>query len=485
MIKKLIKDIAYYLPAQIFPGIIGLITIPIITRIFGPGDFGNYSLVMATIAIFTTICGWVGMSIIRFYPVYEKERQESLLFGNLVILLTVTVITCSIIYIFLLQAIKVPLQLSLLLKTGLIVAIISSVFDALQYFFRAQRRVALYSNFMIWKSLSTFGLGLGLVIVFGLGIEGLLWGTVIGLIIALPLIWKLLINQLKPVIKISRPFIRNMLNYSAPLVISNLAAWVLSMSNRYVLQAICGAKAVGIFSASYMITERSLMLLVSLFLMASGPLSFQIWEKDGIEASKLFISKVTRYYLIIMVPATIGLIALSQPVMIIMSGQEYFLGYRIMPFVAVSVLLIGLQQRFQAGYSFYNQTVGIAIATISAGVVNLALNFILDPVYGYMGAAIASFVSYVLLLVIMIIGSRRIYIWSFPFRSLKNTCTAGLIMGLIVYLLSEVVINSAIVALLIGIPVGVIVYFAILYVFKEYTPEELAAVRSIKLNIGK
>lgn len=485
MIKKLIKDIAYYLPAQIVPGIIGLITIPIITRIFGPGDFGNYSLVTATVAIFTTICGWTGMSIIRFYPVYEKEQEENLFFGNIAILLVISIITCSIIYILLLQLMQVPLKLGLLLKIGLVVAMITSVFDSLLVFFRAQRRVSIYSNFMIWKSLSTFGLGLGLVIVFDFGIEGLLWGTVIGLIVALPLIWKLLRTQLKPVIKISRSFVRQMLNYSAPLVISNLAAWVLSMSNRYVLQAICGARAVGIFSASYMITERSLMLLVSLFLMASGPLSFQIWEKDGIEASKLFISKVSRYYLIIMVPATIGLIALSQPIMTIMSGQEYFLGYRIMPFVAVSVLLIGLQQRFQAGYSFYNQTIGIAAATISAGVVNLALNFILDPVYGYMGAAIASFVSYVLLLVLMVIGSRRIYIWNFPFRSLKNTCVAGLIMGLIVYLLSQFILKSAIVALLIGIPVGVIIYFSILYIFKEFTPEELAALKAIKLSIGK
>ncbi|MEN6328052.1 MAG: polysaccharide biosynthesis C-terminal domain-containing protein, partial [Syntrophomonas sp.] len=460
-------------------------TIPIITRIFGPGDFGNYSLVSATIAIFTTICGWIGMSVIRFYPVYQKEKEENILFGNLTLLLEISIMVCSIVYILFLHLIKLPTQLSLLLKIGLIVAVVSSAFDSLLFFFRAQRRVALYSNFMIWKSLSTFGLGLALVIGLGLGIEGLLWGTVIGLIIALPLVWKLFTTRLKLVIKISTPFIRQMLAYSAPLVISNLAAWVLSMSNRYILQALCGAAAVGVFSASYMITERSLMLLVTLFLMASGPLSFEIWEKDGIEASRLFISRVTRYYLMIMVPATIGLIALSQPVMVVMAGQDYFMGYRIMPLVATSVLFIGIQQRFQAGYSFYNQTRGIAMATISAGVINLALNFMLDPVYGYMGAAIASFISYVVLLAVMVIGSRRIYTWSFPFRSLINTCAAGLIMGLMVYVLSDLIIETAIVALLIGIPVGIIAYFAMLHLFKEFTPEEIAVLKSLTLKIGR
>lgn len=484
MIKKLLKDIAYYLPAQIVPGIVGIITIPVITRIFGPGDFGDYSLVMATVAIFTTICGWTGMSVIRFYPVYEKNQEENVFFGNLVLSLAISIIFCSIIYIIFLQLVKLPPQLSFLLRIGLIAAILASFFDSFLFFFRSQRRVALYSNFMIWKSLSTFGLGLGLVIVPGLGIEGLLWGTVIGLIIALPLVWKLLRTRLKPVITISKPLIRQMLSYSAPLVISNLAAWVLSMSNRYVLQALCGAEAVGIFSASYMITERSLMLLVTLFLMASGPLSFQIWEKDGIEASRFFMSRVTRYYLMIMVPATIGLITLSQPVMVIMAGQDYFMGYQIMPLVATSVLFIGIQQRFQAGYSFYNRTGGIAMATISAGVINLALNFMLDPVYGYMGAAVASFVSYVVLLIVMVIGSRRIYIWSFPFRSLINTCAAGLIMGLIVYVLSELIIKTAMVALLIGIPVGVIAYFAMLHLLKEFTTEEIAALKLL-IKIGR
>jgi len=64
-----------------------------------------------------------------------------------------------------------------------------------------------------------------------------------------------------------------MAKYSFPLVLGNLAAWVLSLSDRYILEFFRGSQEVGIYSASYAISEKSIFLLVSLFMLASGPIS--------------------------------------------------------------------------------------------------------------------------------------------------------------------------------------------------------------------
>ena len=64
-----------YLPSQIAPAIVGLVAIPIITRLFLPADYGNYVLVMATVNVLSTIVGWLSMSIIRFYSAYERDNK--------------------------------------------------------------------------------------------------------------------------------------------------------------------------------------------------------------------------------------------------------------------------------------------------------------------------------------------------------------------------------------------------------------------------
>ena len=78
MTQDFLKDAVKYLPAQIVPGIVGFISISVITRIFSPQDYGNYSLAMAAVMVLATLCGWLPMSIIRFYPSYERDKKLDL-----------------------------------------------------------------------------------------------------------------------------------------------------------------------------------------------------------------------------------------------------------------------------------------------------------------------------------------------------------------------------------------------------------------------
>ncbi len=41
MSKSYINDIYKYLPSQVFPAVVGIINIPVIARLFPPGDYRN------------------------------------------------------------------------------------------------------------------------------------------------------------------------------------------------------------------------------------------------------------------------------------------------------------------------------------------------------------------------------------------------------------------------------------------------------------
>jgi len=486
MTKDFLKDAVKYLPAQIAPGIVGFISIPVITRIFSPKDYGNYSLAMAMIMVLTTLAGWLPMSIIRFYPVYERDKKLDLFYGNIVKLtfISLLVITFTfIIFIFIIKT-HISSKLYLFMLIGICVFIAIAIFNVLQHFLRSKRQVGWYSGFAIWKSIMGFGFGIALIFLFKLGIESLLWGIILSIFFVIPFLWRKVIGNISSIYsKLNLSFVKDLANYSFPLVIGNLAAWVLNLSDRYILEFFRGSQEVGIYSASYDIASRSIMLLTALFMLASGPISIHIWEKEGKEKSAEFLNKVTRYYLIACVPAIIGLSVLSKPILNIMTGEQYFEGYKIIPFVTLGILFLGLQQRFQAGFIFYEKTGYITFAIVASGLLNLFLNFIFIPRYGYFAAAVTTLVSYAFLLFLMVILSSRLFVWKFPLKSLIKVTCASIIMGIIVYYIGDSLTNSILINLVLRIFIGSAFYFLILLIVKEFSQEELQLFHILKRKV--
>ncbi len=88
--------------------------------------------------------------------------------------------------------------------------------------------------------------------------------------------------------------------------------------------------------------------------------------------------------------------------------KEYLEGIRIIYFIGFSYVLYGLYYFNAMGMLFTNKTGKISQLVIISALVNIALNFILIPPFGMMGAAIATVCGY---LVMFIQG--RIYCQSY------------------------------------------------------------------------
>ena len=481
VIRGFVKDLLKYLPAQIVPAIAGMIVIPVITRLFPPADYGNYVLVIATVSVLTTVVGWLSMSIIRFYPACERDGRLPELYGTVIKWLLISVITLAAIFSGVIFAARAKLgnQLWYLMLIGTLVFVLNATFQTLQHFLRAKRRVGWYSSFSIWQSVARLGIGIALVITFGFGIDGLLWGAVLSLAIVIPFLWRSAIGKIPWKKDSSVELAKEMAKYGFPLVVGNLAAWILSLSDRYILEFFRGAHEVGIYSASYAISEKSILLLSSLFMLASGPIGMNIWEKEGEKKSQEFVSKLTRYYLLICLPAVVGLSVLARPVIDVLTAPEYYQGFRIVPLVALGGFFLGLQQRFQAGLVFHKKTNLIMISIITSGLLNLGLNFLLVPRYGYMAAAVTTVISYAFLLVAMIIVSRRYFVWEFPLKSFAKIALASGVMGAVVYPVGNSFTSSTLLNLILGTCVGVVVYCLMLFLLREPQKEEIQALRSL------
>ena len=464
----------------------GFITIPIVTRLFLPADYGYYALALATVSILTIIIGWIDMSIIRFYSISERRNKLEEFNNNIpkLLLISLAILTSLFLAIILILKSHISSQLWQLLLIGTLVFIFTATFQTMMQLLRVRMQVNWYTGFSIWASTVSLGIGIALVAFLGFGVDGLLWGSILSMAVIFPLLCIVTLKRMTPLkfTGISGKLSREMAKYGFPLVIGNLAAWILSLSDRYILNLFRGSQEVGIYSVSYNISQYSVLLIVTLIMLASGPISMKIWEEGGAEKSKEFVNKVTRYFLILCVPMVIGITILAKPVIEVLTSPEYFDGYRIMGLIALGGLFLGLQQCFQYGLLFHKKTMPIMVVIIISGLLNMGLNFWLVPKYGYMASATATLISYGVMFIMMILISRQYFIWPFPFKSMWKILFSSAVMGIVVYITNSIT-SATLVNLFICVSAGIVVYILMLFLLREPQKEEIQELLTLRSKL--
>jgi len=486
MIRDLFKDISKYLPSHVIPAIVGIIGIPIITRLFPPEDYGNYVLVLATVSVLSAIASaWLRASIVRFFSAYNLDNRIKELYATVVKLTIASIVAVSLIFVGILFFAQghISANLYFLMHIGLLLFMATSCLEVLLSFLRARRQVTWYSSMMIWRSVAGLGFGVALVFVFHYGIEGLLWGAFLSIGIALPLVWKVAIGKLLlKEGKIRSSMALEIGKYGFPIIAVNIASWVMSLSDRYILGFFRGSAEVGIYTSSYTISEHTMLMIASLFTLASAPIGFNVWESQGAKASREFLHKLCRYYILIGLPAAVGLSVLAKPAISVLTAPEYFPGYRIVPLVVFGAFLVGITHRFSEALGFYKKSDILMYCMIGAALLNTGLNFLFIPNYGYMAAALTTLIAYGADLTARITFSRRFFVWEFPFKSLGKAAVASAVMGLVIYPIGNRLTSSTLINLILGIVVGVVVYAVMLFLLQEPQKEAIQELRNLLLK---
>lgn len=406
MIRDLLKDLAKYVPSKVIPAVVGLIAIPLLTNLFAPDAYGDYRLVLATVVLFGTATGWLPSSIIRFYPAKEVEGTLGSFYANLIRFWAVSTLILSSIWVLILIVAQESIsdRLHDLFWIGLAVLVTQSVFGVLAALVRSRRQINFYSLANMWRAIGALVSGLFFVFILDMGPEGFLWGMVVAGISIIPLFWRKASRGVSVEFDsgVDRRLASGMARYAFPLMLGSFAGWLLKLSDRFLIEAFATSSDLGIYSAAYGLAEQSIGVIIQLFHLPFVVMGNQIWERDGPEAAARFVSQVTRFFIVVALPGAVGISVLSRPLMTVMTGPEYLEGYRIMPWVASGMLLFGISQWFLAGFMFTKRMAFNTFGIVVGGVVNVALNLVLIPIYGYEAAAVTSLVGFGVVLVVII-----------------------------------------------------------------------------------
>lgn len=189
---------------------------------------------------------------------------------------------------------------------------------------------------------------------------------------------------------------RELLRFSAPLMLMTSMVMILSNLDIFFLSYFHSANDVGVYNTVYPLAELLTMTL-SGFSFIFLP-TFSRLHSEGQKKEMLRIYQVvTKWILLLTLPALFYFVLFPETIIGITFGREYDEGA-----IALVVLAVGFSVQSLVGPNIQSLTsVGetrtIMWINLATGVTNIVLNYILIPQYAYVGAAVATSVSYTLL----------------------------------------------------------------------------------------
>jgi O-antigen/teichoic acid export membrane protein len=182
------KDMSFITLAVILSGIVGLVTLPIYTRLIDPTEFGLYALATATLGFLLMFLPMgIATGAFRFYFEYKKKNSLDKLYGTSIVFLLLFGSIGAIALVAFSGIISSALGADELKILLIIIALIIP-FQLLVMLFhnmiRIQERIILYSISLIISAYAGAGAGIALVLL-GYSVKGILIGNLIASIVVL------------------------------------------------------------------------------------------------------------------------------------------------------------------------------------------------------------------------------------------------------------------------------------------------------------
>lgn len=191
------------------------------------------------------------------------------------------------------------------------------------------------------------------------------------------------------------------------LFANSIATSIYVSADTTMLGIMSGDIAVGLYSIAVKIYSVVKKLLAAMYAVAVPRIAYH-WGKDDIPSLKEIYSKLLATLIVILLPASIGLIAVAKEIVYFMGGPEY--SQSVLTLQILSIALIGA---ILGGAVTYCLNIPIGReknnlhATILSAIINIALNAFLMPTFRQNGAALATAASEIFVPVFCVATNKR------------------------------------------------------------------------------
>lgn len=199
------------------------------------------------------------------------------------------------------------------------------------------------------------------------------------------------------------PLWKSTLIVSLPLIPHYLGSEMLSSIDKIMIDRMIGSDKAGIYSLAAVLSSIGVLLWRALNIMFAPFVNEKLGQRDHSS-----IRKNTKP-LLEMAGILCVIAALAAPEIIrILATEDYLQGVYVVPPIAAGVFLHAIYDTYSAVSFFHKKSFYIMVATVTAAVVNLVLNYVCILHFGYLAAGYTTLISNLVLVGMHYINVRRI-----------------------------------------------------------------------------
>jgi O-antigen/teichoic acid export membrane protein len=395
--RRIARDSLVLAPSYLVPGLASLLAIPLLFRPLGAEGYGTWALVFAIAnGVPVVTSSWLEAISVRFGH-RAGGGAGPLRYAASIL---ASCVAAAVLAAWIIPAADAAIVLATVAFTGAVV-----VYLLVQARLQARMAFAAMSRSASVRAIAVAVLAVAAAVVTGApaaAAVGAALGFTIGTLVALP-------DALRPAGAPSSPSIteepgvgRNAeLGFGAASAVIALAAYVLSVGDRFVLTSLRPLAEVGVYAATYAVVDLVLRLVPSIVFGVVRPRLFRAWDRGDREAAAHAVS-------ILAVLLAWGSAALVAAFMVVTSlAPAVRLDPHLVGPIAVGLGAFVVGNAVALLYASSERQARQAVHVVAGAVLNIALNLALDGALGARGAAIATAVSYAFVLALHVHGLRR------------------------------------------------------------------------------
>lgn len=225
---------------------------------------------------------------------------------------------------------------------------------------------------------------------------------------------------------------KHALKVQLPLLPHGLSITILNSSDRILINNLVGSAEAGIYSVAY-----SAGYIVGVFknsiIDALRPWMYNKIKEKNFDA----IRSMSNSIIIIIVIITIFFSAFGPEVIQLMAPSQYYEAIYVIPPVAASTFFTFLYNLFSIIGMYYEKTKLIMTASVFGAFINIILNLILIPIFGYLVAAYTTLLCFILFSLAhyyIMVSINRTYLGNVRFFDSRFICImAVLVLGITIF----------------------------------------------------
>ena len=421
--KKLFKQTFIYGLATVLPRGLAVILVPLYTTVMLPEEYGIYSTLMAYLILGNVLLSY-GMETAFFrFITKDADNQKIVQSTTLTSISVSTLVFLGITLLFTNQIATVAEFKPEYVTYGLLILALDALVVLPFAWFRVNERPMRYAVVKIFNVVVNLAFNLFFLLLLPkLAVNSSFWNSLwfpenkvayvfianliasaVTLLVLLPLYVKIGFGFNKTIWK-------QMMKYAIPVLIAGIAFSVNEAFDRillkYLLPENIAETQVGLYSACYKL-GMFMTLFVMAFRLGIEPFFF---NHSGHENAKITYATITKYFTLfgclILLVVVVYIDVFKR---ILIPNSQYWEALKIVPLILLANLFLGIYHNLSVWYKVTDRTKFGAYISVFAAIVTLVLNYVLIPIIGYMGSAIATLAAYGSMMVLSYLYGRKYY----------------------------------------------------------------------------